>query len=221
MAEGRIAVRPWIERIDGRTVHFADGSQCAADALLFGTGYRLSLPWLAPPLAGLLGLDDRHIDLYDHTFHPQLPGLAFVGLYDQVGPFLPVLELQARWVAYTFAGVVAAPTRAAMIEGVARSTARRGGPQTVTMNAMALLFARNAGVEPDPGLWPDLERALLFGPLSPISFRFQGPDNLEDAPRRTAAAAAAFGAIQSPEFNAEEQALRAMIRPKTSRVALA
>jgi dimethylaniline monooxygenase (N-oxide forming) len=212
VAEGRIVTRPWIKRIDESTVHFADGSSCVADALLFGTGYRLSLPWLAPSIARVLGLDDRHIDLHEHTWHPQLPGLAFVGLQDQIGPIMPVLELQARWVAYTFAGLIPAPAQGAMIEGLARCQARRDGPQTVTMNAMALLFARNAGVEPTPSAWPDLERALLFGPLSPISFRLQGPDRLDDAPGRTAAAAAAFGAISSPEFNAEEQQLRARIR---------
>lgn len=212
VAEGRIATRPWIDRIDGRTVHFADGSSCMADALLFGTGYRLSLPWLAPSIANLLDLDDRHIDLHDHTFHPQLPGLVFMGLHDQVGPLMPVLELQARWVAYTFAGVIPAPTQAAMIEGLARCRARREGPQTVTMNAMALLFARNAGVEPDLNRWPDLERALLFGPLSPVSFRLQGPDSLDDAPGRTACAAAAFGAVRSNTFIPEELELRARIR---------
>ncbi len=211
VAEGKIVTRPWIERIDGSTVHFADGYSRVADALLFGTGYRISLPWLAPSVASLLGLDDRHIDLHEHTWHPQLPGLAFVGLQDQIGPLMPVLELQARWVAYTFAGVIPAPAHGAMIEGLARCQARRDGPQTVTMNAMALLFARNAGVEPTPSSWPDLERALLFGPLSPISFRLQGPDRLDDAPARTAAAAAAFGAITSPDFIAEEKEMRARI----------
>lgn len=212
VAEGRIFTRPWIERIDGRAVHFTDGTACAADAVLFGTGYHLSLPWLAPSIASRLGLDREHIDLHDHTFHPELPGLAFLGFYDQVGPLLPVLELQARWVAQVFAGMAPAVTPQAMLEGLARSRARRGGPQSVPMQDMALLFARNAGVEPDPAHWKKLERALLFGPLSPISFRLQGPDSLEDAPVRTRAAAAAFGAIRSPDFTGEEWGLRQMIR---------
>ena len=42
------------------------------------------------------------------------------------------------------------------------------------MHAMVLLFARNASVEPDPDLWPELRRALLFGALSPASFRLVG-----------------------------------------------
>jgi hypothetical protein len=79
------------------------------------------------------------------------------------------------------------------------------------MHVLALLFARNAGVEPDLGRWPDLERALLFGPLSPVSFRLQGTDSLEDAPELTAVAAGSFGAIRSPEMTGEERGLRDLV----------
>ncbi len=220
VAEGRMAVRPWMAAVDGRSVEFADGSKDAFDAILFGTGYRLSLPFLAPEVAATLGLDHTHLDLCDHTFHPELEGLAFVGLYDQVGPLFPVLELQARWIAYAWAGVVPGPSREALAAGLARSRALRGGPQTLPMQVLALLFARNAGVEPDLGRWPELERALLFGPLSPVSFRLQGPDSLEAAPELTAAAAAAFGAIRSPEMNDEERGLRDLVtRSAASRAA--
>lgn len=212
VAEGRISTRPWIERIDGRVVHFADASACVADAVLFGTGYHLSLPWLSTSIASHLGLDREHIDLHDHTFHPELPGLAFLGFYDQVGPLLPVLELQARWIAQAFAGMAPALTHQSMADGLACCRARRGGPHSVPMQDMAILFARNAGVEPDLARWSRLERALLFGPLSPISFRLQGPDSLEDAPERTGAAAAAFGAIRSPDLTDDEKGLLEMIR---------
>jgi hypothetical protein len=59
----------------------------------------------------------------------------------------------------------------------------------VPTQVMALQFARLAGVEPTLSRWPELERALLFGPLSPASFRLEGPDALADAPQRTLAAA--------------------------------
>ena len=41
------------------------------------------------------------------------------------------------------------------------------------MHSMALLFARRAGVEPDPERWPELRRALLAGPRSAVSFRLE------------------------------------------------
>lgn len=220
VAEGRIAVRPWIEAIDGRSVSFSDGSKGEFDTILFGTGYRLSLPFLAPEVAATLKLDHTGIDLSDHTFHPELDGLAFVGLYDQAGPLFPVLELQGRWIAYTWAGVIPAPNREALVAGLARTRAQRGSPHSIPMHVLALLFARAAGVEPDLGRWHDLERALLFGPLSPASFRLEGPDRLEDAPELTAAAAAAFGAIRSPEMNDEERGLRDLVtRAVASRAA--
>ena len=192
VAEGRITTRPSIERIDGRTVHFVDGTHSRADGLLLGTGYRLSLPWLAPALAEVLAVDDHHIDLHDYTFHPELPGLAFLGMYDQVGPLLPVLELQARWVAYAWAGVRPMPDREEMVRGIARSRAARNGPKNVLMHTMALLFARRAGVEPDVARWPQLQHVLSFGPLSPVSFRLQGPDSLRQAAARVESPDAAW-----------------------------
>jgi dimethylaniline monooxygenase (N-oxide forming) len=208
VAEGRIVPRPWIAAVDGRRIEFADGTHCDADALLLGTGYRLSLPWLEPAIAATVELDAHHLSLHAHTFHPDLPGLAFLGLYDQVGPLLPVLELQARWIAYAFAGVVRAPTATEMEEGVEECRARRAESRNVAMPTMARLFARNAGVEPDLDRWRGLERALLFGPLAPISYRLEGPDCVPDAAERVAAAAAAFGAIASPELTAEQRRFR-------------
>jgi hypothetical protein len=73
------------------------------------------------------------------------------------------------------------------------------------MNLVALLFGRAAGVEPNPDDWPDLRRALLFGPLAPSCFRLQGPDALPDAPARFIRDAAAFGAITSNELTEREQ----------------
>jgi dimethylaniline monooxygenase (N-oxide forming) len=193
VAEGRIEVKPWIARVEGSQVHFTDGTSQHADGLLLGTGYSLHLPFLSPEIAATLALDADHIDLHEHTFHPELPGLAFVGLYDQTGPLLPVLELQARWVAYVLSGVVAAPTPPVMREGVEGYRKRRGGPQGVVMHAMALRFARLAGVEPEASRWPELATPLMAGPLSAVSFRLEGPDAMADAPSRVLADARQFG----------------------------
>jgi len=212
VAEGRIDVRPWIEHVDGRTVWFRDGTTASVDAILFGTGYRLSLPWLSEDIARTIGLDGYGADLHDHTFHPDLPGLAFLGLFDLVGPALPVLELQARWISYCFGGVQSLPSRATMLAGIQRSRAMRSGPQSLPMHVAALTFARNAGVEPDLAMWPGLERALLFGPLSPVSFRLQGQDALPQAPEKTAELAAAFGAIATDDFTPEEEGVRQLLK---------
>ena len=72
------------------------------------------------------------------------------------------------------------------------------------MNLAAVTFARAAGVEPHLGRWPDLRRALLFGPLAPSCFRLEGPDALLSAPAKFAREAAAFGAITDNELTARE-----------------
>ena len=216
VAEGRIQPRPWIKAVDGQTVHFADGSSGVFDAIILSTGFRLTLPFVSETIAASLGLDGYHIDLHDHTLHPDLDGLGFIGLYPLVGPYFPVLELQARWLAYLWTGLRPMPSVETMQEGVSTARARRSGPRDVPMHALAMLFAAHAGVEPRPEAWPALERALWFGPLSPASFRLTGPDAEPDAPTRAMAAARSFNAIiedaLTPEETARVKAVTAPVR---------
>jgi hypothetical protein len=186
--------------VNGKTVRFTDGSAEDFDGIVFGTGYHLDLSFLSDDLRRILDVDAQHIDLCNFTFHPELRGLAFVGLYEQIGPYYPVLELQARWIAYTMSGAIAGPSKENLEAGVAAYRARRGTPQIVFTDTMATLFARAAGVEPELERWPDLARPLMFGPLTPMSFRMSGRDSLPDAPERFAADVQAFGCIPSNEL---------------------
>jgi hypothetical protein len=186
-------------------VRFADGTTERIDAIVFATGYDLNLPFLSSDVRHTLALDGKHIDLYNYTFHPDLPGLAFLGLYDLVGPGFPVLELQARWIAYVWAGIRAMPAMKDMEAGLAAYRARRTGSHQVPMQELAMMFAYAAGVEPELGKRPLLARALLFGPLTAMSFRLDGPDCVAEAPQRVADDAAAFGAIATPELSPEQQ----------------
>jgi cation diffusion facilitator CzcD-associated flavoprotein CzcO len=226
VAEGRIEVRPWIDRVEGSRVTFADGRDAHFDGLLFGTGFELRLPFLGEAIARVLNLDSQNVDLYQRTLHPDLPGLAFMGLWDQAGPYLPPLELQARWLAYVWSGAVAMPTRDEMQESIDEFRARRMHAPKTKMNLVALSFARAAGVEPDLARWPQLQRALLFGPLAPVSFRLQGRDALPDAADRFEAEARAFGCVTSPRLS-EGEALglrrlaQARDEPALAEVALA
>jgi len=204
VAEGRISVKPWIESVDGKTVRFKDGSAEDFDGIVFGTGYHLHLPFLSDEIRRTLDIDEQQIDLHNFTFHAELPGLAFLGMYEQIGPYYPVLELQARWIAYTMSGALAAPSNEEMETGIAAYRGRRGMPQTVSFDLMALLFARSAGVEPELHRWPELARELMFGPLTPTSFRLSGRDSLRDAPQCFATEAQAFGCIKSGKFAPEQ-----------------
>lgn len=206
VAEGRIGVRPWPTMVDGRTVTFGDGHREDFDGFIFGTGFALDVPYLSDEIKSTIDIDQVHLDADRYTFHPDLPGLAFVGMWDQSGGYFVPLELQARWVAYTWAGVVPPTDRTAQRAAIEAYRVRRGLPQKTRMNLAALTFARAAGCEPTLDDWPDLRRALLFGPLAPSCFRLQGPDALPDAAETFAREAAAFSAITSNELTRREQA---------------
>lgn len=203
VAEGRIVIKPWIREVEGKSVLFQDGGREEFDALIFGTGYKLSIPFLSPPITRVLDLDALHEDLYQFTFHPDLAGLAFLGFWEQTGPYFPPLELQARWISYVWSGIGTLPVPDQMRAGIEAHRSTRGGSHLQAMHLMTLLFAREANVEPDLRAWPQLARALLFGPLSSISFRLSGPDCRLDAADRIATDARALG-IVGEAFSSEE-----------------
>jgi len=92
-------------------------------------------------------------------------------------------------------------------------------PQVVFFDVMAQLFARAAGVEPELERWPELARALIFGPITPASFRMSGRDSLPDAPKRFAEEARMFGCIRSDKFAPEQiSQLQALARARSDEV---
>jgi dimethylaniline monooxygenase (N-oxide forming) len=82
VAEGRIVVKPWLRLIEGPRVRFSDESVEEFDAIILGTGFELSPPFsfLSAAICRTLQLDAQHAELYRFTFHPDLAGLAFLGL---------------------------------------------------------------------------------------------------------------------------------------------
>lgn len=204
VAEGRITVRPWMKAVAGSRVTFADGNAEDFDGIVFGTGFTLSLPFLSEDIRAVLDLDAVHMDADRYTFHPDLPGMAFVGMWDQSGGYFVPLELQARWIAYAWGGAVPAPAEEEQRRSIDAYRSRRGSPQKTQMHLAAMTFVRAAGVEPHLENWPQLRRALLFGPLAPSCFRLEGPDALDRAPAQLVRDAAAFGAITSNELTGRE-----------------
>jgi dimethylaniline monooxygenase (N-oxide forming) len=211
VAEGRVTVKPWMSGVEGSAVTFADGSVEEFDGVVFGTGFKLQLPFLDHDIRAVL-FDAGELAVDRYTFHPDLPGLAFVGMWEQSGGYFVPLELQARWIAYTWGGRVPALDEARQRASIDANRARRRLSQKTRMNLAAVAFARAAGVEPSLEKWPGLRRALLFGPLAPSCFRLEGPDSLPDAPARLARDAAAFGAITSYEFTDREQRYCALLQ---------
>jgi dimethylaniline monooxygenase (N-oxide forming) len=106
IGHGRITVKPNIERIDGGTVHFVDGTSAEIDTIVWCTGYRISFPFLAPEL---IETRDNRVALYRRVVHPDLPGLYFIGLVQPLGAIMPIAERQAEWIADLFQDKAALP----------------------------------------------------------------------------------------------------------------
>ena len=155
--DGRIACRPAITAIDGRTVTFADGTTARPDALICGTGYA---PVVDFPL---------HLRTFDATD----PTRAALGHFFALGPYFPLLELQARWVMAVWSGDLA----------LGEVTADAPVPMDAH-NMLALTLSEQLGVAPDPDAFPDLHDELLYGPMLPPRYRLTGPGAQPDAAER-------------------------------------
>jgi dimethylaniline monooxygenase (N-oxide forming) len=163
---GRVVCRPGIAAVDGRRVTFTDGSSETVDVVVCATGYALDLPFLPEAVRRVVGPDLR---LHLRTLHPDLPGLAFLGQFALQGPYLPLLELQARLVVNTWTGTVAADPAAE------RAAVQTPPPPVDAHHVLALALAHGAGVAPDLDARPGLVEPLLFGPMLPPRYRLDGP----------------------------------------------
>lgn len=180
VAEGRITPVPWIRGIESDRIVFDDGSTVRADALIFGTGFDLSLPYLSDGIARSIHLDPSGLDLHEFTFHPDVPGLAFLGLWYQLGSYFCPLEQQARYLAYAWSGVVSAPSAEELRAGVDRSRHASHRAGTFKQNDMALRFARLNGSDPAMTLPAQAVDGITASATTGLVFRLEGPDHLPD-----------------------------------------
>jgi dimethylaniline monooxygenase (N-oxide forming) len=118
IGHGKIAVKPNIQRLEGDSVRFVDGSVERIDRIVYCTGYKISFPFLDPDLLDPSG--DNRIELYRRVVHPDLAGLYFIGLIQPLGAIMPIAELQSEWIADVIEGKVALPDRGTMLRDIAR-----------------------------------------------------------------------------------------------------
>lgn len=183
LATGQVRIVPGrVARLAGDTVVLGDGAEVRPAVVLWCTGYHLDLPFLGRRERALLGFDRtdllQPLVLHRCTFHPRLPGMAFVGLYR--GPFFAVLELQARWAAAVLSGAVAPPDAARMRAGLAaeaRIRAARPRPQFPHGDYVGLAdaIATELGVLPDLAADGEHHAALWQGPVLAAHYRLRGP----------------------------------------------
>jgi dimethylaniline monooxygenase (N-oxide forming) len=95
IAHGEVEPKPNIAELTERTVRFADGSEEQADVVVYCTGYKVTFPFLDPEL---VSAPDNDLPLFRRVFHPDIPGLYFVGLLQPIGAVMPLAELQSEWI---------------------------------------------------------------------------------------------------------------------------
>ncbi len=125
VGHGDIAMKPNVERFDGATVHFVDGTSEEIDLVVFATGYEIRLPFLDHDVFDPRG---NVMPLYQRVVPPDLPGLWFIGFIQVIGSGIPLAAHQAQWVGDLITGECTLPDRAAMhrwIDDDARELAKR------------------------------------------------------------------------------------------------
>ncbi|MEZ0292643.1 MAG: flavin-containing monooxygenase [Solirubrobacteraceae bacterium] len=112
IAHGEITPKPNLAELGERTVRFADGSEAEADVIVYCTGYRVTFPFFDPEL---ISAPDNDLPLFRRVFHPDVPGVYFVGLLQPLGAVMPLAELQSGWICDHLGGRYALPDRQAML----------------------------------------------------------------------------------------------------------
>ncbi|MFA5959702.1 MAG: NAD(P)-binding domain-containing protein [Tatlockia sp.] len=105
---GKILPRKGIDRFEGNTVHFADGSQDEFDVIILATGYKISFPFFDKKILDFSNL--TNIPLYRKMMHFDFDNLYFIGLFQPQGCIWPLADYQAKIAAKIIAGTLHRPT---------------------------------------------------------------------------------------------------------------
>ena len=106
--------RPLLERVDGNTAYFVDGSSCEVDAIILCTGYQHHFPFLPDELT--LRTNNRLYPkgLYKGVFWIDNPKLIYLGMQDQYYTF-NMFDAQAWLARDVILGRATLPDSAAML----------------------------------------------------------------------------------------------------------
>lgn len=181
--EGRVRMRPAIERLGPGEVHFVGGDSEPADTVLLATGFRVSFPWLRWG-----EVTPRHPgEMFLNMLVPEWgASIAFLGFTrPALGSIPPCGELQARYFAQLVDGA-SEPSQEEMLEEIARAGVEnaRSFPSrerpNVLVNWIPFLdrVAARIGCRPSPLRLlrdPWLAWKVLSGPMTGAIYRLDGP----------------------------------------------
>lgn len=122
IGHGWITVRPNVKELRGESVAFEDGNEDAVDAIIYATGYKTTFPFLAPDV---FDPETQVGNLYRRMVSPDQPGLIFAGLVQPVGPTIPLVETQGKWIAALLSGKMALPDSETRLREIAEHRDRQ------------------------------------------------------------------------------------------------
>ena len=108
IGHGYISVKPNVATLEGEQVSFVDGTSEVVDAIIYATGYKISFPFLSTDVFD----PEKDVgNLYRRIISHTHPRLLFAGLVQPIGPTIPLVEVQGKWIAEYLAGTMSVPPK--------------------------------------------------------------------------------------------------------------
>jgi cation diffusion facilitator CzcD-associated flavoprotein CzcO len=98
---GKVHPKVDVERFEGNTVHFKDGSSDEFDVVIACTGFKITHPFFE---RDLIDYSEGRVPLYLKMMHPAFDNLFFIGLFQPLGCIWPGAEMQAKIIARQLTG---------------------------------------------------------------------------------------------------------------------
>jgi cation diffusion facilitator CzcD-associated flavoprotein CzcO len=111
LGSGDATAKPNVERLDGETVHFVDGTSQDFDAIVYATGYNITFPFFDEDF---LSAPDNRLPLFKRMLKPGIDDLVLVGFAQALPTLFPFVENQTRLMAAYIAGQYRPPSEAEM-----------------------------------------------------------------------------------------------------------
>ncbi|MBJ7356542.1 NAD(P)-binding domain-containing protein [Nocardioides sp.] len=107
---GDIHMLPAIERLEGSSVHLADGSSVEADVIICATGYEMEFPFFDSAETALHPDDEHRYPLFKRMIKPGVDHLFFMGLAQSSPTIVNLAEQQSKLLAKLLDGTYALPS---------------------------------------------------------------------------------------------------------------
>ena len=120
---------PLLTKVDGKTVHFKDGTSRDVDAIILCTGYQHAFPFMTDDLTLRTANRLATAMLYKGVAFAPNPDLFYIGMQDQWFTF-NMFDAQAWWARDVIMGKISIPDQAAMNADIADREKREDTGET-------------------------------------------------------------------------------------------